>query len=897
MSGERPPRLAAWWLRLCLPRGESGASMLGDLHEEYVAFRPRALRNGWYVGAAVLLGTGFLLRRMGRGVARRAGPVVYRGVRKWRGGMIESLVQDVRAALRSLVRRPAYTVAAVATFALGIGVTTAISGVVYGALLRPLPFGESDRLVRVGDRSVRQEARRGRSAADLSFSSISIPNFLDLRASARTFEGLEAFAYDEFNVTGEAGPQRVRGLRVSAGFGVLLRVRPVLGRDFEAGDERAGAAPVVLLGYDLWRAQFAGDATIVGRTIMVDHVATTVIGVLPAWFSFPASPRLWMPFRWDGESLTLRLRRSIDGIGRLLPGISVQRGRAELEQIFARLAAAYPEANAAWTVEVAPLSSWMIGRSGRLLLLFIGATLLVLFIACVNVANLGIARALDRRHELAVRTALGAGRLRLARHSLLESMLLAVAGGATGLFVAWSCTRLLITHYGATIPRSAEIGLDGVMLAIGFGLALLSGIVAGLLPALQVGGLRLHLALREGGRSMAGGRQRLRNALVVLEVALAVMLSAGAGLVVRTIRQLEEVDLGIDDRGVLAFTIGLPAAHYASEEAITAFYATLLEQVQAMPGVIEAGATTRRPLMGGSNTFLRPAGSTDESALTEIREVTPGYFPAVGTALRRGRPLRNGEGEPGSGVVLVNGALVRAWFGDDEAVGQRVATHDESQSWEIVGIVGDVAEFGPTEPARPTVYWPYGSHGIYNGVFSRMIVLVRSAGDPLALLPAIRERVRMLDPDLPLADIATLEDLAARTVGSQRRSAMALLASLAALALLLGAIGIYCLVAFTVSRRRRELGVRVALGATTAAVSGLVISQGVRLAAAGGVLGFLAAFAGSRVLADLLWQVEPADPITIAAVALLLFVTTLLACALPARRAARLDPLEALRSD
>jgi predicted permease len=896
VSGARPPRLAEWWLRISLPRGAAGSSILGDLHEEYVTFRPRRLRALWYTSVALVLGTSFVVRRVWRAV-HRAGRAHGQRVYGRRGGMIEALLQDVQSGVRALARRPAYTLAAVSTFALGIGVTTAISSVVYGALFRPLPYEEAERLVRIGDRSVRQAVPGERTAAQLSFSSMSIANFLDLRMSARDFENLEAFAYSEYNLTGESGPQRVRGLQVSPGFGGLLRVRPVLGRDLEAADARPGAAPVVLLGHGLWRDHFAGDAAIVGRAIMVDHVATTVIGVLPPTFSFPAAPQLWTPFRWDNELLTMRRRRSIDGIGRLAPGVAVERGRAELERIFARLAQAYPEENAAWTVEVAPLADWMIGRSQRLLLLFGGATVLVLFIACVNVANLGLARALDRRHELAVRTALGAGRYRLARHFVLESVLLALAGGALGLVVAYGCTRLLIVQYGSTIPRAGEIGVDGAMLTIGLIVALLSGVAAGLVPALRVRGERLQLALREGGRGVMGGRERLRHALVILEVALAVMLSAGAGLVVRTIHQLERIDLGIDERGVLAFTIGLPAAHYASDDAIMAFYATLLEQVQAMPGVTEAGATMRRPLMGGTNQFMRRADRADEPSLTEVREVTPGYFAALGTPLERGRAFRSGDAVPGSGVVLVNAALARAWFEGEDVIGLRVATHDGTESWEIAGVVGDVAEFGPTEPARPTVYWPYGSHGIYAGVSSRMTVLVRAAGDPLALLPAIRDRVRALDPDLPIADITTLADLAARTVGSQRRSAMAMLASLAALALVLGAIGIYGLVAFTAARRRRELGVRVALGATTASVSGLVLLQGARLAATGALLGFAAALAGSRILADLLWQVQPADPFTIAGVALLLFVTTLLACAVPARRAARLDPLDALRAD
>ncbi len=883
-----PPRWLLALVRWSLPRDATLAdSILGDLHEDYTRFRPLALRPLWFLAVAISLTAGYLGARAWRWLRRNA--VLPHEKRKRSDIMLDAWLLDARQAARALLRRPAYTLAAAGTLALGTGAGTAIFTVLWGALLRPLPYAHPEQLVRIGDRGLKD--------SPVAYSSMSVPNFLDLRERAHQFAGLEAFGYTQYNVTGALGPQRILGMNVSPGFFGLLGVHPLLGRDLAAADDLPGAQPVVLLSEELWREQFGADASVVGHSVIVDQVPHLVIGVLPRALAFPSSPRLWTPFHWDAQLRSTRRARRINGVGRLRPGVTVEQGRSELETLFARLAADYPQANEGWSSAVGSFSEWSVARSRRLLNLFAGGTLLLLLIACVNVAGLAIARTQDRRHELAVRAALGAGRLRILRHFVAESLVLALAGGLGGLLFSLWATRLLLRLYPRTIPRADAIRMDGVVLLFAALLSLLAGLLVGLLPALQLRGGALRGGLRAGGRGTAGGRQGMRRGLVVTEIALAVMLAAGAGLLLRTTRQLSRIDLGIGARGALIFDIGLPAARYGSAEAITGFYNSLLGSLAATPGVEAVGATTRRPLAGGTNGEIVLPGRDVRPTLVEMREATPGFFAAVGIRLRSGRLLQDADMRRGAGVAVVSEALARLLFPEGDALGRRVGFPDGGATFEIVGVVSDLSEFGPEHPSRPTLYWPWASGGLTSGLPISQLTVVLRAAEPLRMLPLVRNQVHALDPDLPVFQVTTLADLAARSIGEQRRSATSLLGILALCALLLGAVGIYGLVSYTVAQRTRELGVRTALGATAAGLVRMVVGEGVRLTVAGVALGTLAALASTRVLDNLLFGVTATDPLTLATVTLLLLLAAVLASALPALRAAKVEAIAALRSD
>jgi predicted permease len=882
-----PPRWIDAWLLRSLPPGEVGRSIVGDLHEEYGARHAGLTRNVWYALAALRLGAGYRASRVLRVAARAAAAA--RNLRWSRTMRLSWLRQELRDATRAVRRHPTWALAALITFALGIGVTTGVFSVVYGALLRPLPYPDSHELVRVGDAP---------ESAPGAYSSISMANYFDLRGGAQQFETIEAYRHTLYNVTGESGPAREQALTVTPGFFAMLGVRPRLGRDFHEEDAAPGAAPVVLLSHALWRERFGGDASVVGRSVVVDHLARTVIGIMPPDIAWPGEPRLFTPLLMEPTAAPeARRRRALEGAGRLRDGVTVAQGRAELQSIFGGLAATYPEANAQWTVTVGPLDEWMLGNSRRLLLLAGGATLLVLLIACVNVANLGIARALDRRHELAVRTALGAGRSRLARAMVFENLVVAMLGGALGIVVGVWVTRAMLALYANTIPRADTIALNVPVVAFAAVVSALSGVLSSLAPVVQLRRLGLQAGVRQGGRGTTASGQRLRHALVTIQIALAVMLSAGAGLLIRTVWRLQHTDLGVNANGVLVFELGLPPMRYASIDAITGFYADLLSRIDAIPGVVRSAAITRRPLFGGTNGELVAAGADPgQKELIEWREATPGFFDVIGQRGLEGRMFTDADARTG-GVALVNASLAARMFPGRSPVGERLASPDDARSWEIIGVVSDINEAGPTRAARPTVYWPYGSQGLGHFAAAWMTIVVRTAGEPMAALPAIRDQLHALDPDLPTAGVTTLEELVARTVGEQRRTATSLLSWLAALALALGAIGIYGLVAFSVTRRRRELGVRVVLGADRAGVAWLVVRQALQLALIGGALGIAASLAGTRVLASLLHDTGRADPLTLALVTAVLAATAVAASALPALRATRVQPLEALRSE
>jgi putative ABC transport system permease protein len=884
MSAHHPPRLAYALLKRCAPPGARGASMLGDLHEEYERFRPGWWRDLWYVFVALSIAAGYLLNRALHRPTRRH-EIQRRGLSVW-----DSVAQDLRYAWRSLRRQPGYAVIAVATLALGIGANTAIFSVIYGSVLRPLPFPDAGRVMRIAD--------QGQGSSPYAMSNMSVLNFLDLREEVELFEDLVPYVSWSATLSGDRAPRRLRGQRIGTGFFALLRMPPQLGREFLPEDLVPGAPPVAVVSDALWRREFEGDPDILGTMVTLNSVSYAVVGVASADFSFPHyNPDVSTPLVFSQDQLQRRRRRSIDGLGRLKAGVTPEAGLRELRTLFGRLEERYPEANEGRTMTALPVHQWMVGQRGpRLLRLFGGAVLLVLLIACVNVANLMIARSETRQRELAVRAALGASRLRLARHFLSESLLLALLGGALGAVAAVWGVDLLVALYGRSFPRAEEIGVNGVVLSFAMLVSLSAGSVVAIIPALRARPDRLHTALKQGGRVASGGLG-VRQILVVSEMALAVVLVAGAGLLVNSVWRLSRVDLGVREDGVLTFNLALPQAKYETNASVTSFYGALVADLTTIPGVAEAGVTSRTPLRGGNNGWLSIVGVTDPEPrpLIELRNATPGFFHAVGIQLVAGRLFTADDHRQGANVVVVSEALGRALLPGADLVGRFVSAPDSDDSYEVVGVVSDIRDFGPERDAPPTIYWPLGG-GPY-GYRPWMTVTVRAAGDPLSVLPLIRDRVRVLDPDLPITDVATLRDLMADAIGTNRRSAMSLLGVFAGLALVLGAVGIYGVMSYTVAQRTRELGLRIALGATQGRVLRSVLHQGVRIAAVGVVLGLAGSVAASRLLSSFLFEVTAYDPGTLAAVAVILTATALVACYVPARRAARVEAMEALRHE
>jgi len=873
----RPPRWAYRLLRASLPPGNAGESILGDLHEEYARRAPGPRRDLSYVVSALLLSLGYRLQRRRPRAA-------------WDG-----LAQDLRHATRGLLHRPGYLITAVLTLTVGIGATTAAFSIIYGALLQPLPYREPDRLLRI-------YGWRKQYSTD-SFNSMSPVNFRDLRDRARGFDRLAAYQHRYFNLSGSSDdeqlPLRVSGLRAEAALLDVLGVPPQTGRLMTDNDEQPGAAPVAVIGDDLWRSRFGADPAIVGRTIRLDLVDYTVIGVLPASFAFLRDPQIIVPMNLGAPEFALRRRRSIDGIARLAPGVSADAGVAELQAIFADLETEYPDANDGWSVTGVAEREWRVRRWRSQLWLFGGAVSLVLLIACGNVSGLMLVRAEGRQHELGVRAALGAGRARLARLFALESLLVSLAGGALGALLCRWLVALALAAYASSIPRADEITVD--LRAVGFavGVALLSGLLVALAPVLQLPAATLSGALRRSDRAASGRSAPLRRALVVGQIALAVVLVTGAGLMIDTVRHLRGIELGVDDASVLTFGIGLPATRYQSAASQAAFWDRFVTELAGVPAVQAAGLSSRLPLNGGSNGTIVLGGEPDveptAETLVEIRSVSPGYFPAIGVHLLSGRMLTAADRDAGGGV-LVNEAFVRRRLGVRDPLRERLRPTWLEQEYPIVGVVSDAREFGPTEEARPTAYWMLGTDSL--GMTSAYeYAALRTSGPPLAVLPQVLERLAALDADIPLVDVQTLEQISADSIGGNRRSTLSLLSIFAGVALLLGSLGIYGVVSFGVRARERELGVRMALGASRRSVVGLVLSDGIRMAVGGVALGLLVSLLTGRLLTSLLYEVSPTEPAVLLAVAGVLLATAVLASWLPARRAARVPVVEALRGD
>ncbi len=829
-----------------------------------------------------------------RGAARR---------REERLGARESLAglrQDLRYAARTLRGSPAFTLAAVLTLALGIGATSSIFSVVHGVLLRPLPFPAPERLVQV------RTVTAGAPEAD---DVLSPPNFMSLAERSRAFGGVAAVLTGD-HVLGGAGEARtVESARVSASFFGVMGVRPVLGRGFVPAENQPGSDGVVVLGWGLWQRAFGGDPGVVGRTVRLDGVPREVVGVMPRGFDFPAERELWVPLPYDGYfSATGVLGRKgnayVTVLARLRPGVGLEEGRAELRDLAGRLQAAFPASNTGVGFTAVPLRDALVGEARKPLLLLFGAVGLVLLVAAANVVGLLLARAATREGEMAVRVALGAGRGRLVRQLLTESLLLGLAGGGLGLLLALWTTRALVALRPEGMPRVDSIRVDGPVLAFTLAVALATSVLAGLVPALRATEGGISGTLRGGGRGGLASRRgnRLRGGLVVGQMALAVVLLAGAGLLLRSFARLVAVDPGFRVERVLAFRVELPRAAYDSGDETSGFYARFLERVHGLPGVEAAGAVYRLPIAQGSfgsrfEVEGRAVGAGEEEPSIGVLSVTPGYFRTLGVPLLRGRGIEDGDRAGGPPVVVINRAAAERFFSGVDPVGRRLARFSfdpieaAAESFTVVGVVGDVRGEALDRAPEPEAFFAHAQVPL-----PAMSVVVRASGDPLALAGAVRRELSALDPDLPAPEFRTLEQVVAESVARPRFLA-GLLTLFAAAALSLAALGVYGLLSYAVAQRTREIGVRIALGARPRDVLEMVVRRALALAGAGVVLGLGGALTLTRLLESQLFGVGAGDPATLAAVVSLLGAAALLASLVPARRAARMSPLEALRAE
>ena len=805
-----------------------------------------------------------------------------------------TLWQDIRYGARMLWKNPGFTVVAVAALALGIGATTTIFSIINAVLLRPLPYAEAERLVMVW-----MDNRQMGMNEDIH----SWPNLNDYREQNRVFEALAAYRGASANLTGEGEPERILGAAASANFFEVMRVAPVAGRVFTAEEDRQGSDRVILISHGLWRRRFGADPQLVGRDISLNGVNRTVIGIMPPDFRFPSrEAEFWMPLAAPPQFTANRETYWLTVIGRLRPDATLEQARAEMEGIARRLEEQYPATNRGMGVNLVSLREQTIGRVRPALLVLLGAVGFVLLIACANVANLLLARAGAREREFAVRAAIGAGRLRIIRQLLVESALLALVGGALGVLLAvWGLDALKLVA-PADMPRLDQVGVDARALAFTLGVASLTALLFGLAPALQAANANLSDTLKEGGKgAMRSVRsRRLRRALVVSEIALALVLLIGAGLLLKSFARLQATDLGFRTEGLLTARLQLPASKYARDDQRAAFFNQLLERLGSVPGVEAAGTTTSVFLSSLPNSAYfniegRPRVQAGERVEVPIDTVSSNYFQTIGVPITRGRAFSARDSRDAPPVIIINETLARRFFANEDPLGRRIVYGDnpdpEQNPWRtIVGVVADTRRTGVDAEVRPETFLP-----MVQDTPGAMTIVVRTASsDPVRLASIVRNEVWRVDRDQPVYAIKTMNDVVAG-MSAQRRLNTILLGIFAVVALALAAIGIYGVMNYTVTQRTHEIGIRLALGAQQRDVLRLVVGQGMLLAALGVAAGLIGAFALTRLMASLLYGVSTTDPLTFVGVPVLLAGVALVACYLPARRAMKVDPMVALR--
>ena len=800
--------------------------------------------------------------------------------------------QDFRYGFRTLLRNPGFCAVAILALALGIGPNTAIFTMVNAVLLKPLPVPEPDRVVMIWGTLLK---------SGFGQLPVSAADYLEWKQQARSFDQMSAaFAIPEYglNVSGTGDPERVPAALASKEFLPALGIKPIVGRNFLPEEDRPGGPPAVLIGNALWQRRFHSDPAAIGRTLTVDGIPRTVVGVVPHELGEMVAADLWLPTAINPNDAERR-NHNYGIVAHLKPGVTVAQARAEMIVIAQRLERAYPASNTGWGITLFPMAEMFTGRIRPVLLILLGAVGLLLLIACANLANLLLARAATREKEIAIRGALGAGRPRIIRQLLTESFVLALAGGALGLVLAAWGVRLLRSVVPDMFPMLQHMSVDVPVLAFTFGISILTGLLFGLVPAWRSSRTDLNTTLKEAaGRSeSSGGSHRIRGFLLASEVALAVLLSVSAGLLLRSFVRVTEVNAGVRTANILTMNVSLPEVKYDTELKRATFYKNLIERLDTLPGVRSAGAVVFLPLRVSIlsfriwvNSFViegRPPVPQDQQPQADYRPATPGYFNTMGIALRQGRLFDQHDDQDAKRVVLVNEAMVRKHFAHENPLGQHIVM---GKPMEIVGVVADAKLYGLDAPVEPAVYVPHAQH---SGE-SSMAVVVRTEGDPAAIASAVRREILKLDPEQPISNVRTMDKVLSDSL-MLRRVSMLLLTVFASLALTLATVGIYGLTAYSVSRRTHEIGLRVALGASQSQILRLVVGRGLVTSLIGAAIGVGAALMLTRGLSGMLYGVTTTDPLVFAGVPLLLIAVSALASYVPARKATRIDPLAALR--
>ena len=794
---------------------------------------------------------------------------------------MRNFIQDLRYAIRMMAKRPGFTIIAALTLALGIGANTAIFSAVNAVLLKPMPFPESEQLVDLAE-----------TFKPDGFGSVSVPYFEDWKNQNTVFAGMSAYVFTSFNLEGDT-PQRIPGIRVSANYFDVLGVKPVLGRAFLPGEDVAGNNQVVVIGDDLWRRNFAADPNIVNQTIAVNGQKYTVVGVMPPELSsLYRTVQMWSPLVFPEQDRTNRGDHKYLVIGRLKSGVTLAQAREQMNGIAQRLEEQYKNGRGIRLMQIEEL--WVANIRSPLLMMMV-AVGFVLLIACTNVANLLLARATVRRREIGIRIALGAGRARLIQQFLTEGLLLSVIGGALGVALAWWGISVLGKIAFPFLPRSQEIGIDSRVLLFTLGVSMLTSVVFGLIPSLQAGKTDVQDTLKEGGNTMSIGAVGawLRPILVVVEVAAAVVLLIGAGLMIRSVMRIREVQPGLQTQNLLTAKVSLPRDKYKDMESANRFYTQVLERLNNVPGVESAALISHLPIEEmGTNANVTVEGKTyppNESPLVEYRAVSDNYFQTVNIPLLRGRLFSKQEGDDNQPVIVINEAMAKQIWPNEDPIGKRVG---DDTKLTVIGVVGNVKNYGLLRPPAPELYAPYTLKNFWADMRWNMRLLVRSTNDDIAA--AVRREVQTVDPGQPIYAVNTMNLVIENTVRDKSVNTT-LLSVFAGVSLLLAVIGVYGVMSYTVAQHTREIGIRMALGAQPRSILRLIVGRGLVLVGVGAVIGVFASFGLTRFIENMLFGVTPTDPLTFAMIVALLGVVALLACLIPAQRAMRVDPIVVLR--
>ena len=801
---------------------------------------------------------------------------------------METLIKDLRFAVRSFLKRPGFLVIAVATLALGIGATTAMFTVVNSVLLRPLQFPEPERIVLFLGINPRQ---------GINESNMSMPDILDWQQQSQSFEQIAGFVTGGMFLTTGDETERVRGTGASAEFFPLFKINPIHGRTLQAADMQQGSEPAIVISYALWQRRFGGAPGVVNSKVTLNGKPATIVGIMPAGFTYPRDSEAWSAFSLN-EPNERRDNRFVEVVTRLKPQVSLTQAQAEMDTISQRLAQNYGETNSGWSVQLVELRESLVGELRTALLMLLGAVAFVLLIACANVANLLLARAIYRQKEIGVRIALGASRMRVVRQLLTESMLLSVVSGVLGFALSLVLIRLLIAISPASTPRFKEIGIDLRVFGVTLAVAVFAGVLFGLFPALQTSRPNLNDTLKDSGQrgSQFSGRNRAGSMFIVSEIALSFILLAGAGLLIKSFLHLREIDPGFNAENVLAMRLSLPPGKYKQGEPRAQIYKQLVDQVKATPGVKSAGVVLSLPL--GGDTFNVGRGliregrpmTPEEQTNALYLPVTPDYFQTLQIPLQAGRAFTDQDNLESTKVVIVNETMAQRLWPGESPIGRRFTIwRDEKFPREVVGVVGDTKESLDKE-AGNQMYVPYAQ----DPTWGSLSLVVRTTGEPTALAGSVREAIRSVDKAVPNYNLKTMNDVISASA-APRRVPMLLLSAFAGVAMLLAMLGIYGVTSYYVTQRTHEIGVRMALGAQVVDVLRLVLRRAMVLAAIGITIGVAGAVAVTRYLTSLLFGVKPIDVVTFVGVAVILALVVLVACLVPARRATRIDPLEALR--